>query len=148
MQDRKWSRVRLFEEVYAELGYSPKSRSALLPLLIDHEPTEDQAAVLRKHFGEPPEVAPEPTTATETPDPVVAAIDRQTAMLERVLEAIVKRLPLPDDPETAAVLADVAEAEREAAGERRQSASLPRTPRPVRPSEERRSARQSDEVAG
>lgn len=53
MRDKKWSRVRLFEEIGAELGYSPKSRSALLPILEDKEPNPAQAAVLTRHFGEP-----------------------------------------------------------------------------------------------
>lgn len=94
------------------------------------------------------QTAPEPTTATEPPDPVVAAIDRQTAMLKAVLEAIVKRLPLADDPETEAVLKDVAEAVQEQVEERRQSASLPRTPPPSRPEGGRRSRRRSSEAAG
>lgn len=47
MRAEAWSRVRLFEEVGAELGYAPKSRSAFLPLLADKEPTETQAAILR-----------------------------------------------------------------------------------------------------
>jgi hypothetical protein len=60
MRDRDWSRVRLFEEVGAELGYRGKSRSAMLPLLVDKEPDEAKAAVLRKHFGDPPpEEAPD-----------------------------------------------------------------------------------------
>jgi hypothetical protein len=53
MRERGWSRVRLFEEVGAELGYAPKSRSAMLPILEDREPTPAQADVLRRHFGDP-----------------------------------------------------------------------------------------------
>lgn len=148
MQERGWSRVRLFEEVGAELGYAPKSRSALLPLLIDKEPTPEQKIVLARHFGEPPNVAPEPATATEQPDPLVAAIDRQTAMLERVLNAILTRLPPTEDPETLAALAQVAEAERELLAERRGSGSPLRAPRPAGPGEEQQSTRRSGEKAG
>lgn len=62
MRERGWSRVRLFEEIGAELGYSPKSRSALLPVLEDKEPTPAQVAVLTRHFGEPtPDTTPTPT---------------------------------------------------------------------------------------
>lgn len=92
MRDRDWSRVRLFEEVGAELGYRGKSRSAMLPLLVDKDPDEAKAAVLRRHFGDPPE-APAEVPAAE-PDLAAliklqtAAIDRQTAMLRAVLEAI------------------------------------------------------------
>jgi hypothetical protein len=66
MREKGWSRVRLFEEVGAELGYSPKSRSAFLPLLVDKQPSAREAAILIKHFGTPeerPEPEPQPDLA-------------------------------------------------------------------------------------
>lgn len=61
MRERGWSRVRLFEEVRADLGLGPKSRTALLPIHEDKEPTPAQAEVLTRHFGEPPaDAAPAP----------------------------------------------------------------------------------------
>lgn len=85
MRDRGWSRVRLFEEVGAELGYSAKSRSAMLPLLIDKEPDETQAAVLRKHFGEPEPVAvSESTTEPSLAAAIMLLVDElQAARVER-----------------------------------------------------------------
>ena len=147
MRDRDWSRVRLFEEVGAALGYGPKSRSGFLPLLVDKEPTPSQAAILARHFGEPPTAAPEPTTATQTPDPLVAAIDRQTAMLKAVLEAIVNRLPPTEDPLVREALEGIAGAELEAAAERRRSTSLPRTPDPEHRSSGQRSRRRAGETS-
>jgi hypothetical protein len=95
MRERGWSRVRLFEEVGAELGYAPKSRSAMLPLLADKEPTPAQAAVLRRHFGEPPLDDPAASSAhTEAAgsSDLAAAIREQTAaMLELVAELRLSR---------------------------------------------------------
>lgn len=85
MRERGWSRVRLFEEVGGELGYSPKSRSGFLPLLADKEPTAAQADVLRRHFGEPPELqepAPDSRAHGEgAGSELVEAIRLQTAAL-------------------------------------------------------------------
>ena len=70
-RERGWSVVRLFEEVGADLGYAPKSRSAILPLLWNREPDAAQAAVLRRRFGDPPaDLAP---ATAPTPD-LAAAI--------------------------------------------------------------------------
>lgn len=68
-----WSVVRLFEEVGGELGYAPKSRSAILPLLWNKEPDATQAAVLRRHFGDPPPLL-EPVAAEPTPDLTTALL--------------------------------------------------------------------------
>jgi hypothetical protein len=88
MRDRGWSRVRLFEEVGGELGYSPKSRSGFLPLLEDREPTAAQADVLRRHFGEPQPQEPAPDSAhTEGAGSLAAAILELTAELKAAREA-------------------------------------------------------------
>jgi hypothetical protein len=73
MRDRGWSRVRLFEEVGAELGYAPKSRSAILPFLEDKEPPPAVAAVFRRHFGDPP-AEPEPVVVESPPADLATAI--------------------------------------------------------------------------
>lgn len=84
MRERGVSRVQMFEEIGAELGYAPKSRSAFLKLLEDREPTPAQEAVLLKRFGEPPaDVAPEPP-----PDDLAAALRAQAAAIESQAEAI------------------------------------------------------------
>lgn len=44
MRERDWSKVELFEELGADLGYRPKSRTALYPLLRDKEPSPTQEA--------------------------------------------------------------------------------------------------------
>lgn len=89
MRERGWSRVRLFEEVGAELGYAPKSRSGFLPLLADREPTPAQADVLRRHFGEPAAI-PEPESGKHTPDSgsiaeLVAELRMQNALMATAL---------------------------------------------------------------
>jgi hypothetical protein len=78
MRDKGWSRVRLFEEIGAELGYSPKSRSGFLPLLEDKEPTAAQADVLRRHFGDPaPMEDPAPDRTPEAGSSDLAAAIRE-----------------------------------------------------------------------
>lgn len=81
MRDRAWSQTQFFEAVGPAMGYSPKSRSAVLGLLIDKEPNAAQARVLRELFGEPAEApVAEPTPSRD--DLLAAAIDRQTAAME------------------------------------------------------------------
>jgi hypothetical protein len=104
MRERGWSRVRLFEEIGAEMGWSPKSRSAMLPLLEDREPTPAQAEVLARHFGQPePQESPEAAHTISGDSLVAAAIDRQTAAIEaqtRMLALVLSRLaPSGDVPE-------------------------------------------------
>jgi hypothetical protein len=83
MRERGWSRVRLFEEIGAEMGWSPKSRSAMLPLLEDREPTPAQAEVLARHFGQPePNDSPEAAHTISGESLLAAAIDRQSAAME------------------------------------------------------------------
>jgi hypothetical protein len=78
MRERGWSRVRLFEEVGAELGYAAKSRSAFLPLLADREPTPAQAAVLTARFGAPDtEKEPGPSEEAGLLVAMTAAINAQ-----------------------------------------------------------------------
>lgn len=80
MRDRAWSQTQFFEAVGPAMGYSPKSRSAVLGLLIDKEPSEAQARVLRDLFGEPSaELAPITAPAG---DPIALALDRNSAALE------------------------------------------------------------------
>lgn len=94
MRAKDWSRVRLFEEVGAELGYKPKSRTAFLKFLEDREPNATQAAIFRKHFGDPTaDLAPAPTGATDTPDPLIAALTAQTAAIERLVALLEGDLP-------------------------------------------------------
>jgi hypothetical protein len=82
MRERGWSRVRLFEEVGAELGYAPKSRSGFLPLLADREPTEAQALILRRHFGEP---SPDPAADVAHTE-AAGSIDLAAAIRELTTE--------------------------------------------------------------
>lgn len=94
MRDRDWSRVQLFEDIGPDLGYAPKSRSAILPLLEDKEPTPSQAGILAARFGAPPpEVAPAPTGATETPADLVAAIHAQTEAINALVAVLAGGLP-------------------------------------------------------
>jgi hypothetical protein len=61
MRERDLSQTQMFEIVGAELELGPKSRTAFRAFLQRREPTDDQAAILRKHFGEPPpQLTPEP----------------------------------------------------------------------------------------
>jgi hypothetical protein len=87
MREQGWSRVRLFEEIGAELGYSPKSRSGFLPLLADKEPTAAQAAVLRRHFGDP---APLENPASDR-TPEAGSSDLAAAIRELTTELRVAR---------------------------------------------------------
>jgi hypothetical protein len=85
MREQGWSRVRLFEEVGAELGYGPKSRSGFLPLLVDREPTPQQALVLARRFGEPDE--PEPVASPATSD-TQAGLDALAAAVTALVEEL------------------------------------------------------------
>ena len=107
-----WSQVRLFEEIGPDLGYAPKSRSAILPLLWNREPDEAQAAVLRRHFGDPPAEldrppAPEPTLAAALSalgEELRAARQERAAMEDRLLglEATVRLLTERSEPKHSA----------------------------------------------
>ena len=92
MRDRGWSRVRLFEEVGADLGYSDKSRSAFLKFLEDREPDANQQAVLRRHFGEPPElpdmVSPPGDAHTGGLAPLIELLAAQTAAITSLVAEI------------------------------------------------------------
>lgn len=90
MREQGWSRVRLFEEVGAELGYGPKSRSGFLPLLIDREPTPQQAAILAKRFGEP-EAQPDPVAGSAGSDTPAGLADLSAAVMALVEELRVDR---------------------------------------------------------
>lgn len=102
LRKRDWSRVRMFEEVGPAMGLGAKSRSAFLPLLEDREPDAPQAAVLRAHFGEPPEAdepAPTETQAMSSNADLVAAIREQTAAINaqtQMLQAVLVALARPD----------------------------------------------------
>lgn len=90
MREQGWSRVRLFEEIAPEMGWAPKSRSAMLPLLEDREPTEAQAQILARHFGEPPvtnEPAPDKEGTGSTAE-IVAAIREQTMAMRELVEEL------------------------------------------------------------
>lgn len=87
MRERGWSRVRLFEEVGGALGYAAKSRSAMLPLLVDREPTPAQAAVLERHFGTPDPIPAAPPPV-DTGSDVAAAIREQTAVFRELIQEL------------------------------------------------------------
>jgi hypothetical protein len=85
MRTNDWSRVRLFEEVRADLGLGPKSRSAFLTFLDRREPKPHEAEVLAKHFGWPP-VESDGLDVPIDGD-VVSAIRELTAELRLLREA-------------------------------------------------------------
>ncbi len=87
-QLRDLSQTQAFEAVYERIGWSRKSRTAYVAIdMGERQPKPNEAQVLGAEFGWPPDPQDMPS---ETPDyaAIVAAIDRQTAMLERVLSAI------------------------------------------------------------
>jgi hypothetical protein len=98
MRERGWSRVRLFEEIGAELGYAAKSRSGFLPLLSDREPTEAQAAVLRRHFGEP---APTDDSASGTHTPEAGSLAELVEAMRAQTEAITRLVATLETASTA-----------------------------------------------
>jgi hypothetical protein len=80
----------MFRKLRDAVGLGPESRSAFLPYLADKEPDETQAKALAAIVGWPPEPEtpasePEPTRA---PDPVAAAIDRQTAVMQALVDGL------------------------------------------------------------
>lgn len=88
-RDRGLSQSAAFELLYEGLGLSPRSRSAYLAIdMGDRQPNEREAAYLASVFGWPSTDVPEAAGATESNEVLVAAIDRQTAMLERLLMAL------------------------------------------------------------
>ena len=94
------SQTGAFELLRERLGFGPKSRFSYTALdMGTREPNDREAAVLADWLGGyPDEIMPSPDNgSTSAPglgaliEAQTAAIDRQTAMLERVLEAITQR---------------------------------------------------------
>lgn len=84
-RDRDLSQTQAFELVYAGLGISPKSRAVYLAIdMGDRQPTATEAEYLASVFGWPSE----PTEATESGDPLVAALTRQSAAIEALVEEL------------------------------------------------------------
>lgn len=87
MRERAWSQTRLFEEVGRDLGYSPKSRTGFLPLLVDKEPSAAQVRVLEQHFGAPDPIEHAPERGASLPD-VVALVQAMTDALRAQTQAL------------------------------------------------------------
>lgn len=118
LKERDWSRVRFFEEVGTELGYKPKSRSAVLPYLVDREPDETVAAVFRRHFGDPPA---EPALIVTEPEPTLAAA--LSALAVELRES--RRARETTEERLRALETELALLRRPAGGARREQSALP-----------------------
>ena len=82
-----WSQTRGFEAVREGLGLGPKSRAAYITLdQGPRVPTTGEEQALAAVYGYPPEVAPEPLEATQTPDSLVTALRAQTAAIRELVE--------------------------------------------------------------
>jgi hypothetical protein len=104
-------------------------------------PGEDAIAILERKFGKPAPGGEDRSLGDQSD--LAAAIRENTAMLERVLTALMDRLP-PSSPQPPdAVLGEWSEAERRLATERAGSGSLPR-----KPSRGRRGADRATESQG
>lgn len=86
MRELNLSQTNVFELVRDELGYAPKSRSALHRVFSDKEPEPRQAEALARHFGMPPDFSP-PKPEPVAIDPVAAAIEAQTKVMSQQLAA-------------------------------------------------------------
>ncbi len=86
------SQTGAFELLGSRLGFGPKSRFSYVALdMGTREPTEHEAAVLAEWLGGYPSDEPQDALqATQTPDPVAAAIDRQTAALEALVDELLR----------------------------------------------------------
>lgn len=85
-REKGWSATELFRQVRVKLALGENSRSTFVAGL-HRDPKPHWKSGLIELFGEPPKTAPEPTTATETPDLLVAALTAQTeALLDLVGE--------------------------------------------------------------
>jgi hypothetical protein len=88
-RERNLSQQQAFEQVQAALGISPKSRAVYVALdMGDRQPTDTEASVLAAEYGWPteqPAVPVESGTAA-----IVAAIDRQTAIMAALVEELRK----------------------------------------------------------
>jgi len=92
--DRRLSQTQAFELVRERLSLSPKSRAVYVALdMGDRQPRPEEAAVLASEFGWPPEGTSAPTGATESGDPLVAALRDQTAAIERLVALLEGDLP-------------------------------------------------------
>lgn len=103
-----WSAQEMFEKAAADLGYSPKSRTAFLPYLEDREPTAAAAAVLRRHFGDPPPDAAQPEPEPTPQDVLIAAMLAQTNAITALVEEM--RLHRERDQDAARAMLDAAKA--------------------------------------
>jgi transposase len=116
-------------------GYSSKDLADWTGVTIDTargwesrgRPSADALDILERKFGAkaPRDLADAPSADQSE---IVAAIDRQTAMLERVLEAISSRLPVPPDPLVQEALRAWAEAEQKLSSHPTGTSSPPRRP--------------------
>lgn len=109
-KERGWSQTKAFEELHEGLRLSPKSRTSYRALEEGRQPKPHEAAYLTRVFGAPPaDMEPEPQVEPADMTALVAALDRQTEAISR----LVSRL---DVLASSAIREGVAEALREAEG--------------------------------
>jgi hypothetical protein len=95
-KEREWSQQQGFEALRDGLHFGPKSRASYIAIDMGHRPpTAGEQDFLIRYFGKSPDDVAELGDPEEV-DPVVAAIDRQTAMLKSVLDALVARSLEPE----------------------------------------------------
>lgn len=94
-RERDWSQTRMFEELHAGLGMSPKSRAAYLDILAGkRDPSPGQAQYLRSYFRDGPlDELVEERVGTQQAD-LIAALAAQTEALNRLVASL-DRLVVP-----------------------------------------------------
>lgn len=84
MRTRDLSQTNVFDSVREAMGYAPTSRSAVLRVFSDRDPSPELAAELTRLYGAPEPEVPAPVAEVEPSERAMlaAAMDRQSAAME------------------------------------------------------------------
>jgi hypothetical protein len=100
-RDRDWSQQQAFEALRDGLHFGPKSRASYTAIDMGRRPpTPGEQAFLVKYFGKSPDDAPDRPEATETTDPLVCALMRQTEAIEALVAELAESRTQRNRPPT------------------------------------------------